>query len=128
MRLHTAKDASIKAAMLCFCAVHMWSGVLQLQAAPMPSAAPGNVNKVHLLPLLLILLCLAAAHVKYQFNLLLLALQPLTAGDCSEALLPCCVPYLQLHPLVVQEDLLDLEVNAVTLDNAKRVWNPVINC
>jgi hypothetical protein len=35
----------------------------------------------------------------------------LTAGDGPEALLPCCVPYLQLHPLIVQENLFDLEVN-----------------
>jgi hypothetical protein len=47
--------------------------------------------------------------------LLLFMLVPLTTGDCSEALLPCCVPYLQLHPFVVQEDLLDLEVNPVDM-------------
>jgi hypothetical protein len=41
----------------------------------------------------------------------------LTTGDGSEALLPCCVPYLQLHPFVVQKDLLDLEVNAVARSN-----------
>ena len=35
----------------------------------------------------------------------------LTAGDCSEALLSSCVPYLKLDPLVVDEDLFDFEVN-----------------
>jgi hypothetical protein len=39
-------------------------------------------------------------------------LAALTAGDGPEALLPGCVPDLQLDPLAVQEDLLDLEVDA----------------
>ena len=32
--------------------------------------------------------------------------------DGAEALLPCCVPYLQLHALAVQLDRPDLEVDA----------------
>jgi hypothetical protein len=35
----------------------------------------------------------------------------LTAGDCSEALLSSCIPYLKLDPLIVDEDLFDFEVN-----------------
>jgi len=37
----------------------------------------------------------------------------LTAGDGPETLLPSCVPYLKLHPLVVQQNLLDLEIYPV---------------
>lgn len=35
----------------------------------------------------------------------------LTTCDSPEALLTSSVPYLKLHPLVVQQDLLDLEIN-----------------
>jgi hypothetical protein len=43
-----------------------------------------------------------------------------TAGDRAEALLPRGVPDLQLHPLVVDEHLLDLEVYADGGDEARR--------
>lgn len=35
-----------------------------------------------------------------------------TARNCSETLLSCRVPYLKLDPLVVKQNLLDLEVNS----------------
>ena len=39
----------------------------------------------------------------------------LTASDGPEALLPRCVPDLELNPFVVQQNLLDLEVNPAML-------------
>lgn len=39
----------------------------------------------------------------------------LTAGDGPEAFLAGSVPDLKLHPFVVNLDLLDLEVNPVTM-------------
>ena len=43
-----------------------------------------------------------------------------TAGYCSKALLPSCVPYLQLDPLVIDEDLLDFEVNPAYIIDFKQ--------
>ena len=40
----------------------------------------------------------------------------LTAGDGPEPLLACCVPYLKLDPLIVNEDFLYLEVNPARQD------------
>ena len=34
-----------------------------------------------------------------------------TTSDSAKALLPSCVPYLQLNPFIVQHNFLDLEVN-----------------
>jgi hypothetical protein len=44
----------------------------------------------------------------------------LTTGDGAEALLPCRVPYLQLHPFVVKKNLFDLEVNPAPV--ARATW------
>jgi hypothetical protein len=44
----------------------------------------------------------------------------LTAGDRPEALLPCCVPYLKLDPLIIQQDLLDLEIYPVPTESSSR--------
>jgi hypothetical protein len=41
-------------------------------------------------------------------------------GDCPEALLPCRVPYLELHSLPIQVDGPDLEVDSYCGDERWR--------